>query len=52
MGKKLKRANKIGANFALIIGEEEFNNNSLSIKNLSSGNQETLSLDLLNQYHF
>jgi histidyl-tRNA synthetase len=42
MGKKMKRANKIGAQFAIILGETELQTNSLTIKNLVSGEQKTV----------
>jgi histidyl-tRNA synthetase len=40
VGKKMKRANKIGARFALIIGESELQTNSITVKNLTSGEQK------------
>ena len=42
--KSLKNANSNNTKFALIVGEEEFNNKRYSIKNLSDGNQKELSL--------
>jgi histidyl-tRNA synthetase len=43
---QFKKANKINADFAFILGEEELNNNQVSIKPLKSQNkQQTLSLD-------
>ncbi|WP_428086981.1 histidine--tRNA ligase [Candidatus Thioglobus sp.] len=43
---QFKKADKAGADFALIIGEQELNNNQVSIKPLKSQDeQQTLSLD-------
>jgi histidyl-tRNA synthetase len=43
---QFKKANKINADFAFILGEEELNNNQVSIKPLKSQNkQQTLSLE-------
>ena len=42
--KSLKNANSNNTKFVLIVGEEEFNNKSYSIKNLSDGSQKELSL--------
>jgi histidyl-tRNA synthetase len=40
--KRFERANKIGAAFAIIIGEDELAKGVLTLKNLASGTQETL----------
>jgi histidyl-tRNA synthetase len=40
VGKKMKRANKIGARFALIIGDSELQAQSVTVKNLISGEQK------------
>ena len=43
---QFKKADKAGADFALILGEEELNNDQVSIKPLKSQEQQlTLSLD-------
>ena len=42
--KSLKNANSNNTKFALIVGEEEFNNKNYSIKNLTDGNQKEISL--------
>ena len=39
VGKKMKRAGKIGSNFVIIVGENELNKNSVTLKNFSSGEQ-------------
>lgn len=36
---QMKHANKIKANYVIIIGSEEFNNRKLNIKNMNSGKQ-------------
>jgi histidyl-tRNA synthetase len=46
LGKQFKFASKIGAKLALILGPEEIKNNQISVKNLESGEQETISLSL------
>ena len=52
MKSQLRRANKSGCSFAIIIGEEEFKNNQAIWKDLrENGEQEVLSLEeLINQY--
>jgi histidyl-tRNA synthetase len=52
MGKKMKRANKIGAQYAIIIGESEFNSQTVALKDLSSGEQKTLAEKDLSQFQF
>lgn len=52
VGKKMKRANKIGAQHALIIGETELSTGSVTIKNLQSGEQKTIAEKELDQYSF
>ena len=48
MNKKFKNqieyADKIGARFSVIIGDDEVAKNVVSLKNMQSGNQETLSV--------
>ena len=43
--KKFKRANKIDASFAIIIGDDEVDGNVINLKNLQSGTQEIMTLD-------
>lgn len=45
--KKLNFADKIGVKNVIIIGDEEFNNKKMTIKNMESGQQETIDLDRL-----
>lgn len=40
--KRMEGANKIGADFAVLIGEEEVKNGSVQLKNLVSGEQKSL----------
>lgn len=49
VGKKMKRANKVGARYAIIIGETELLSGNLSVKDLISGDQKTMTeSELLN----
>jgi len=43
--KQMDRASKIGAKFAIILGEEEINTNTLTLKNMFSGQQQTMTLE-------
>tara|TARA_B110000238_G_scaffold136254_1_gene146834 strand:+ start:285 stop:1535 length:1251 start_codon:yes stop_codon:yes gene_type:complete len=45
--KRLKQANKISADYAIIIGDEEIQNNKAIIRNLETGSQENIALDKL-----
>ncbi|MFN7453338.1 MAG: histidine--tRNA ligase [Pseudobdellovibrionaceae bacterium] len=47
VGKKLKRANKIGAHFALILGSSELDQRAVTLKNLGTGEQKTVPRDEL-----
>lgn len=42
MGKKMKRANKVGSQIALIIGGNELEKNTVTLKNLETGEQKEL----------
>ncbi len=44
ISKKLKRANKIRASYAIILGEEELTKKIIKLKNLSSGSEELITL--------
>ncbi len=44
VGKKLKRADKVGCTWACIIGSTEVQNNSVTLKNLKTGDQNNFSL--------
>ena len=45
ISKKFKRADKINASFAIIIGDDELAKNTVRLKNLKSGFQDEVSLD-------
>jgi histidyl-tRNA synthetase len=47
MKKRLSRANESGAAYALIIGDDELDRGEAQLKNLGSGEQRAVSLDLL-----
>lgn len=47
MKKRLGRANEAGALFALIIGDDELERGEAQLKDLASGEQRAVSLDLL-----
>ena len=42
--KRLKNANKLASNYAIIIGTEEINNNSALVRNLETGEQDKIIL--------
>ena len=44
MSKKFKRANKINASFAIILGEEEVKMKVLKLKNLITGTEEPMNI--------
>lgn len=46
----LKKAIKLSSKYALILGEEEINNNSIVVKDLRKETQETVSLDKIVDY--
>ena len=47
ISKKLKRADKIGARHAVLLGSQEFNNHEVQVKSMQTGETKTLSLDAL-----
>lgn len=51
IGKKFKRADKLNCTWAIVIGASEISENKLTLKNLKSGNQESITLEeLLKQF--
>ena len=42
--KQFEQANKVGARYALIIGDEEFSNGTVSVKNMTTGEQVVVPL--------
>jgi histidyl-tRNA synthetase len=47
MGKRMKRANKVNARVAVILGETEFAKNVAAVRDLDSGEQREVALDAL-----
>jgi histidyl-tRNA synthetase len=47
MKKRLSRANSSGATYALILGDDELDRGEAQLKHLASGEQRSISLDLL-----
>ena len=45
MSKKFKRANKVDASYAIILGEEELSKNIIKLKNLITGSERCVNLD-------
>ncbi len=52
VGKNMKRANKMGAKYALIVGESERQKNVVAMKNLATGEQKEISLTELMKFSF
>ena len=50
VGKRMKRANKQNAVFAVLIGEDEISRNVAMVKNLDQGSQEEILLSELSAY--
>ena len=49
MKKRMSRANASGARFALIIGDDELNRGEAQLKDLGTGEQKSVSLDLIGE---
>ena len=45
LGKRLKKATQMNAQYVLILGEEEVSSHTVVLKNLDTGEQERLSVD-------
>ncbi len=52
VGKKMKRANKVEAQYALIVGESEIQNSTIAVKNLTTGEQISIAESDLANYKF
>jgi len=50
MGKRMKRADKVGAAFAVIIGEDELKQNAATVRDLSTGQQKLVQLEQVASY--
>ena len=42
---QLREANKVGASYAIIIGDTELETNSVEVKNLENGEQEKVAIE-------
>jgi histidyl-tRNA synthetase len=49
-GKRMKRANKLSARAAVLLGEDELAQNAATVRDLESGEQELVPLDALSEY--
>ena len=47
---KMRKANKLSAKYVLLIGEEEQKNNNVTVKNMASGNEETINQTKVTDY--
>ncbi|MGE0154413.1 MAG: histidine--tRNA ligase [Reyranellaceae bacterium] len=50
VGRRMKRANKVNARFAVILGEEELARQAAAVRDLDSGTQEEVALERLANY--
>ncbi len=50
VGKRMKRANKISARAAVLLGEDELAHDAATVRDLESGEQEVVSLDALTEH--
>ena len=50
MGKRMKRANNVNANEAVIVGEDELARGMVMVKNLNDGKQQEIALDKVLDY--
>jgi len=48
--KRMRRANKVGARAAVILGDDELAGNAATVRDLDSGDQELVSLDALSEH--
>ncbi len=49
-GKRMKRANKLSARAAILLGEDELAQNAATVRDLESGKQELIPLDALSEH--
>lgn len=52
MKAQMKEANKVNSNYTIIIGEDEVNNNSISLKNMETGEQKGFEISELSKISF
>lgn len=50
MGKKMKKADKLGAPFVLLLGESEVKSGTVTVKNLGTGGQESMDYTKLDRF--
>ncbi len=50
MKAQFKAADRLQAKFVLVLGEDELANNQIAVKNMDSGEQDTIELEQLNGY--
>ncbi len=46
----MKQADRLGAKFTIVIGDQELENNKIDVKNMTTGESETIELDALVEY--
>ena len=46
----MKYANKLGAKFSMVLGEDEINNNQAEIKNMETGEETEVALSEIADY--
>ena len=50
MGKRMKRANKLGAVAAVILGEDEWTRNAVTVRDMENGEQAEVPLKELQEH--
>lgn len=46
----MKQADRLNAKYTIVIGDQELENNSIAIKNMTTGESENIQLDQLINY--
>ena len=47
---QMKQADRLKANYTIVIGEQELEENKINVKNMQSGESETIRLDAIINY--
>lgn len=47
---QMKQADRLGAKFTIVIKHQELENNKIDVKNMTTGESETIELDALVEY--
>ncbi len=47
---QMKQADRLGAKFTIVIGDQELEKNKIDVKNMTTGESETIELDALVEY--